>query len=75
MFAAHDTTSSALARALHTLALNPIAQSELRREILASGVLDGEVSYDALLGLPYLDAVCRETLRLCVPLYVYLTSP
>ena len=64
MFAAHDTTSSALARTLHTLALNPAAQAELRREILMSGVLDGEVSYDELLGLPYLDAVCRETLRL-----------
>lgn len=68
MFAGHDTTSSALSRALHCLAMNAAEQGELRREVAASGILDrDEVSYDELMALPYLDAVCRETLRVYVP--------
>lgn len=65
MFAGHDTTSSALSHLLHCLAMHQEHQENLRNEILESGVLDGEgVSYDDLISLPYLDAVCRETLRL-----------
>lgn len=28
----------------------------------------GDLDYDALMGLPFLDAVCRETLRVFPPL-------
>ncbi|KAI0367225.1 cytochrome P450 [Pilatotrama ljubarskyi] len=62
LFAATDTTSNALARALHVLCEHPVAQSKLRQEILAAR--DGsDLTYDALHALPYLDAVCKETLR------------
>ena len=65
-----DTTSNALSRVFHLLAQNPDVQNKLRAEILeARGGLGGETdtAYDDLLKLPYLDAVCRETLRLYVP--------
>ena len=68
MFAGHDTTSSALSRALHCLAMNAAEQEKLRREVAASGILDRDgVSYDELMALPYLDAVVRETLRVHAP--------
>ena len=60
-----DTTSNALSITLHTLAEHPEAQEKLRQEILdAQQNAGGDVPYDDLIALPYLDAVCRETLRL-----------
>ena len=65
-FAATDTTSGALSRIIHLLALHKDVQAKLRQEILeAKQESRGEdLSYDTLVSLPYLDAVCRETLRL-----------
>lgn len=61
-----DTTSNALSRILHVLAQNPTAQDKLRAEITeACGGED--LPYDDLVKLPYLEAVCRETLRLHAP--------
>ena len=58
-----DTTSNALAMTLHLLAQYPDVQDKLRNEVLEAS--NGEdLDYDTLVGLPYLDAVCRETLRL-----------
>jgi len=67
--AATDTTSSALSRTLYVLAAHPEAQARLRKEIqeARASVHDGELSYDTLVALPFLDAVCRETLRLFAP--------
>jgi cytochrome P450 len=63
-----DTTSNALSRILHLLATHPDVQNKLREEITAKfRSSDGNISYDELVALPYLDAVCRETLRLYVP--------
>lgn len=62
--AAVDTTSSALARILHLLAENQDVQEKLRREIVDAHKDGNELSYDELVELPYLEAVCRETLRL-----------
>jgi cytochrome P450 len=60
-----DTTSSALARILYLLATNQDVQDKLRKEIAeARENLNDELSYDQLVHLPYLDAICRETLRL-----------
>lgn len=60
------TTSGALARIFHLLAEHPDVQGRLRREIVdAREAVNGEsLSYDQLSELPYLEAVCRETLRL-----------
>ena len=65
--AGHDTSSSALARILHQLALNQDVQSRLRDEVTAARKEHGDLEYDILMGLPYLDAVCRETMRLFPP--------
>ncbi|KAI0669354.1 cytochrome P450 [Trametes maxima] len=66
IFAAMDTTSNALSIILTLLAEHPDVQEKLREEILEAS--NGEdLDYDALVSLPYLDAVCRETLRLHPP--------
>ncbi|KAI0058896.1 cytochrome P450 [Artomyces pyxidatus] len=65
LIAATETTSSAVARILHVLAHNPDAQERLRREFHDAG--GGDLDYTSLHSLPYLDAVCRETLRLYPP--------
>lgn len=58
-----DTTSNALARTLQLLAQNPDVQEKLRSEIIEAR--DGQdLPYDRLVELPFLDAICRETLRL-----------
>ncbi|KAI0628771.1 cytochrome P450 [Trametes polyzona] len=67
VLAAMDTTSNALSRTLVLLAEHPEVQQKLREEILrarddGSGKLR-DLDYDEVMGLPYLDAVCRETLR------------
>lgn len=50
---------------LHLLALHEDVQHELRHEI-RNATSEGDLSYDKLMALPYLDAICKETLRLCV---------
>ncbi|KAH9941852.1 cytochrome P450 [Epithele typhae] len=67
IFAAMDTTSNALALTLQELGDHPEAQDRVRAEILAA--LDGRetLEHDELVALPFLDAVCRETLRLHAP--------
>ena len=63
-----DTTSNALSRIMHQLAQHPTVQNKLRAEIVeATGGGLSELDYDALMKLPYLDAVCRETLRVYAP--------
>ena len=67
-----DTTSNALCRVLHLLAERPEAQAQLRTEILEARATLGtdDIPYDDLVKLPYLDAICRETLRLYAPVTV-----
>ncbi|KAJ3995867.1 cytochrome P450 [Lentinula boryana] len=62
-------TKSAMSRILYLLAHHPKVQDKLRAEIVAARTERGgsQLSYDELVGLPYLDAVCRETLRLYPP--------
>ncbi|KAJ2929646.1 hypothetical protein H1R20_g7436, partial [Candolleomyces eurysporus] len=68
-FAAMDTTSNALSRILHILSLHPEVQDRLRQEIReARSKAGGDLDYETLSSLPYMDAVCRETLRVYTPL-------
>ena len=66
IFAAMDTTSNALSRTLQLLAAHSDIQERLRQEITNALEDNGgqDFSYDELVSLPFLDAVCRETLRL-----------
>ena len=66
VFAATDTTSNTLSRILDLLVHHPEVQERLREELRTSGAAEG-IPYNQLNQLPYLDAVCRETLRLYVP--------
>lgn len=61
-----DTTSNALARVFQLLAEHRDIQDKLRAELVAASTDEADISYDKLHELPYLDAVCRETLRLSV---------
>ena len=68
ILAGMDTTSNALSRILHLLAQHPDVQEKVRAEIIeAQGGDRSDLSYEDLIKLPYLDAVCRETLRLHAP--------
>ena len=62
-FAAMDTTSGALGRILSLLSIHRDVQNKLRQEITKARKSSEDLSYDDLVALPYLDAVCRETLR------------
>ncbi|KAI0072598.1 cytochrome P450 [Panus rudis PR-1116 ss-1] len=66
IFTGMETTSGALARILHLLAQHQDIQDRLRQEIRAAKEEHGDedIPYDALFSLPYLEAVCREALRL-----------
>ncbi|KAG6830653.1 hypothetical protein H0H92_015550 [Tricholoma furcatifolium] len=75
-FAATDTTSNALSRTLHVLSSNPEAQDRLRAEVIeARKAHNGNIPYDDLVSLPFMDAVCRETLRLYPPVPRVLRIP
>ncbi|XP_032665501.1 cytochrome P450 9e2-like [Odontomachus brunneus] len=63
-----ETTSTAMSFIAHELAANPDIQAKLQHEI--DEVLensDGEVTYETINGLKYLDAVISEVLRLYPP--------
>lgn len=61
-----DTTANALSRILHVLSQKPDVQERLRAEIVEARA-DDNLAYDDIVKLPYLEAVCRETMRLYPP--------
>lgn len=64
LFAGHETTAVALAWAFYWLHREPEALARLRDELDALGP---EPAPEALASLPYLEAVCQETLRMHPP--------
>lgn len=65
IFAGYETTATLIAWVLEELALNPAHQERLRNEVSAS---PSDPSFDELhSGLPFLDAVINETLRVHPP--------
>ncbi|CAL1682604.1 unnamed protein product [Lasius platythorax] len=63
--AGFETSSTTMAFTLYELAIHTEIQNKLRREILeALNETDGNITYDMLLSLPYLDMVVSETLRM-----------
>ena len=67
LFAGSDTTSAGLSRAIYQLGLYEDIQNKLRIEIADARKQHDELTYDVIMNLPYLDAVCRETLRVFPP--------
>ena len=68
-FTGYETTSGAIARLLNIISTQQDLQARLRAEILkarADSGNAGDLPHDVLMGLPLLDAVTRESLRLCV---------
>lgn len=66
LFAGTDTTSNVVVHAFQLLAEQPHAQDRLRQELAEARDYPGQdIPYDRLDELPFLDAVVRETLRLC----------
>ena len=61
--AGYETTASTLSYCTHELALNQNVQEKLYQEIKCSADKNGEIDYETLAKLPYLDAVISETLR------------
>ena len=75
LFAGTDTSSGTLGRILELLATHQDAQDKLREEFEAARDYPGQdLSYDKLNDLHYLDAICRETLRLYVFFQLLLYS-
>lgn len=68
LVAGHETTATVLVWALYRLHRNPEALRELRAELAAHG--DAEPA--AIAKLPYLDAVCQETMRLHPPVPIVM---
>ncbi|KAH7339123.1 cytochrome P450 [Rhizoctonia solani] len=68
VFGGHDTTSSALARTLYLLSERQDIQKKLRAEVHEAHEQHGcDLDFEQLNSLTYLDAVCREVLRLYPP--------
>jgi cytochrome P450 len=60
--AGYETTASTLTFCSYELALNPHVQEKLLKEVKAVANSDGDIDYETLVKLPYLDAVLSETL-------------
>jgi len=61
--AGHETTSSTIAFTLHELCINSDIQDRLRKEIKEVVAKHGDITYEALQDMEYLDMVVSETLR------------
>jgi cytochrome P450 family 110 len=61
LIAGHETTATALAWALYWIHRLPLVRQRLLHEL---GSLDGDFDPTAVFQLPYLNAVCSETLRI-----------
>ncbi|MFE6863480.1 cytochrome P450 [Nocardia sp. NPDC057668] len=69
LVAGHETTATALVWALYRLHRAPAVLERLRVELAAAGP---EADPAELAALPYLDAVCQETLRMHPPVPIVL---
>ena len=62
-----DSTANSICTMMDILSRNLAIQDKLRAELVeAQERLGTDIPHDELVALPYMDAFCRETLRLCV---------
>ena len=65
ILAGTDTTSNAITAMMWILSEHPDVQEKLRAEIIENQAQFGQdIPHDSLVAIPYLDAFCRESLRL-----------
>ncbi|CAG2170656.1 unnamed protein product [Oppiella nova] len=64
---AYDTLKRTLAYAIYELAINPHHQQRLFVELREILQPDGDIDYDVLQSLPFMEAVVSETIRLHLP--------
>ena len=80
MFLGSDTTSLAVTWTLLLLAKHPSIQDQLRAELCGlhrPGNIDNDVvltHYQEIAAAPFLDKVCRETLRLVPAVHTFLRA-
>ncbi|KAI0079854.1 cytochrome P450 [Panus rudis PR-1116 ss-1] len=70
VLAATDTTTNSLTQIMQLLAKHQDVQDKLRSEIvdaIRQNDGDRDLPHDVVVNLPYMDAICRETLRLHTP--------
>ncbi|KAI1881439.1 hypothetical protein JX265_000265 [Neoarthrinium moseri] len=67
MIAGAETTATALTAALYFLGANPSCLSELRDELSRAFASSKDITGDRTAGLPYLNAVLEETMRIFPP--------
>ena len=65
--AGYETTATTLSFCSYELALHPEVQEKLFEEVESAVDSKGEINYETLSKLPYLDAVLSETLRMYPP--------
>ena len=67
VLAGSDSTSNAICKSIDILVHRNEVQDKLRTELSAAQERHGpHIPYDELVALPYLDAFCRETMRMFV---------
>ena len=65
--AGYETTATTLSFCSYELALNPEVQERLHEEVISAIDSNGDINYEELSKLPFLDAVLSETLRMYPP--------
>lgn len=66
--AGHETTASSFTWAVYLLCQHPDIQTRLRQEIHTHiPAADSQITHDVVDNMPFLHAVCQETLRLWAP--------
>ncbi|XP_051165488.1 uncharacterized protein LOC127284206 [Leptopilina boulardi] len=71
--AGFETSSTTMSNALYELALNPLIQEKVRKEIQNElKITEGKFLYDRIKNLKYLHMIFQETLRLYPPITVLM---
>lgn len=63
-----------LSRLLHNLAMRQDVQQKLREEVIEARLNYGDMDWDQLNSLPYMEAVVKEVFRRYVPAVTFRTS-
>ncbi|KAH8267435.1 hypothetical protein KR018_002343 [Drosophila ironensis] len=68
----YETSGAVLYHMLYQLSEHPDEQEKLRSEILDSLTPDGNINYEQLSSLPYLDQCLNESLRIVTPIGFFM---